>query len=885
MINKRLYENFSGHVLVFGLLLGLAACGSGSDSNTETTGASSGSTDLSGLSVPAGLPLSAEGSYDISTDLCGLGYSDFGSPGPRGGNMATTGCTSVYYLSNSGDDANDGNSTTTPVKTMAHMNTISLSDGACILFNRGDTFRGELALRGEPDQITIGTYGSGSSPVLKGSEQVKGWALTSHPSLDNTKVYEADVSFLSDKDIEFMFANDNLLTLARYPNVSDPSKKNWLRVGSAPSNPENTITDGNVGALNKPDNYWVGALIRIRDYSWTFKISEITASSAAGALQAKSDPTDYAEWGYYLDNKLEELDHPGEWYHDKKANKVYLYPPSGIDPNTDIIDASVYDSGINIGYREEGMTVQDLTFKHYYGRALNANKNETNGSTVEYNAFDHNSISVYTWSSKDIKISHNLIENSFDQGITLAGGVGSPVVEYNRIKNTGMYPGYGGLKSKVDSSGFDSYLGEGIKIGTDGFTIQYNTIENTSHAGIYAQGAATIQRNVICKSLLVLNDGGGISVSSDDITISENFILDSVGNIDESNGVGSSSGSKHSAYGMGIGADSNNRNITVSDNTIANMTDMGIRFNAFINSSIQNNVVYNADPGIALEANMGASNGLTVSGNTVVTLGINHEGLTLRDDDLYGTIENNFFCNPFSKASIRKDGKYYGIPHWRSDFNGTYDASASSECDWSTVGLGPGVYTEYDVTATGSNLIANSTFDSGVDEWSTSAVYDSTNQRLKVNASGAMVANAFSLTKDQVYQLKLDVVADSGQYGNLQVRINDTSGSTWQILDEIFLPYNDTVQTYEHYFKAPQSTSEAKIVLTTRDYDEFSYYIDNITFTQVTATKQDATQKLTIFMNATGSSKTISTAGYKTLSGGAAPTSLNAYRSVVLVKQ
>jgi hypothetical protein len=74
-----------------------------------------------------------------------------------------------YYLSNAGDDANNGTSAATPWRTLAHLSAQlggvsgtwgTISDGDRVYFRRGDTFRGTIAFAAYNNNgITFDAYG------------------------------------------------------------------------------------------------------------------------------------------------------------------------------------------------------------------------------------------------------------------------------------------------------------------------------------------------------------------------------------------------------------------------------------------------------------------------------------------------------------------------------------------------------------------------------------------------------------------------------------------------------------------------------------------------------------------------------------------------------
>ena len=104
-------------------------------------------------------------------------------------NLKVTG--NVYYVSTSGDDANDGKSPETPWKTLAKVNEgvesvypftqkedALIKAGDAVLFKRGDLFRGTvIATSG----VSYGAYGEGEKPKIYGGEAdsatEKKWSL------------------------------------------------------------------------------------------------------------------------------------------------------------------------------------------------------------------------------------------------------------------------------------------------------------------------------------------------------------------------------------------------------------------------------------------------------------------------------------------------------------------------------------------------------------------------------------------------------------------------------------------------------------------------------------------------------------------------------------
>ena len=69
-------------------------------------------------------------------------------------------------MSNAGSDSNNGLSSSSPVKTLNKVNSLSLRSGDAVLFRAGDTFRGHVTLK---NGVTYSSYGTGPKPRIYGS--------------------------------------------------------------------------------------------------------------------------------------------------------------------------------------------------------------------------------------------------------------------------------------------------------------------------------------------------------------------------------------------------------------------------------------------------------------------------------------------------------------------------------------------------------------------------------------------------------------------------------------------------------------------------------------------------------------------------------------------
>jgi PKD repeat protein len=112
----------------------------------------------------------AQGAYDLTAIVT----DNVGATTTSAAVHITVGANgTVYYVSNSGSDSNDGKSTATPWKTVHQVNLNTFKPGDAILFERGGQWREQVApnsngTAGNP--LIYGAYGAGAKPKFLGSE-------------------------------------------------------------------------------------------------------------------------------------------------------------------------------------------------------------------------------------------------------------------------------------------------------------------------------------------------------------------------------------------------------------------------------------------------------------------------------------------------------------------------------------------------------------------------------------------------------------------------------------------------------------------------------------------------------------------------------------------
>ena len=573
-----------------------------------------------------------------------------------------------YYVSPTGDNGDTGGSGD-PWRTIAYALS-QVGSGDTINLERDGIFR-EHGLTLNANRTLRTAPGAGAQAEIRGSQIVSGFTVV------GGGIYKA--SFDPGSSIEQVYINGELQLLARYPNAG------WLRTDSGTGN--NLIVDSatNFSAAGQ----WVGGQVRWRKWSWWYETRPITANDGNGNVNlggsTSLNHTGIGS-GYYIDNVLSELDAPGEWYYDAVANELYVYP--SVNPATMQVEAAIRDQAIRI----RGGTMTDLAVRHFTGTSISLADNPGTISQCTITDIGTNALSV-SWNSGGSNIDNNTFEDIHNVAISWNENPSSGQTSYiqnNTLNRIGMIEGYGG-------SGVWHAAGIIVSNAND-LRIQFNRINQTGYAGIImGEDGQTIHRNVFRRCMSTLNDGGAVYVNAHSATITENIILDTIGDLDSSH--------PWTPLGHGIWPEflSEFRDHNISRNTVYGSGGAGLFLPNNFNCTIADNIfLSNRTYGILLSGNDSASHpeqpGHDFTNNV---LGIGAESwsasepqtlaawattddYTLYFDDNpnwdYGSMSGTEFVTQDGNDLIRDDGNNsYTIASWQSDESNWADASPTNK--------------------------------------------------------------------------------------------------------------------------------------------------------------------------------------------------------------
>lgn len=162
---------------------------------------------------------------------------------------------------------------------------------------------------------------------------------------------------------EELFVNGQRQTLARYPNY-DPSARFFD--GFAPD----ALSAERAARWADPTGGYFHAMHPALWGGFTWRITGKDANgdvTKVGGWQNNRGGAVHREIRY-VENILEELDAPGEWFLDGRTHVLYFYPPAGLDLPNAIVEATRLRSLVEFRGSQERpvrfVTLRGLTFRH-----------------------------------------------------------------------------------------------------------------------------------------------------------------------------------------------------------------------------------------------------------------------------------------------------------------------------------------------------------------------------------------------------------------------------------------------------------------------------------------------------------------------------------------
>lgn len=434
----------------------------------------------------------------------------------------------IYYVDDiSGNDSNSGYSQDQAWKTISHVNSFIFQPGDQILFKRGGVYREQLIIPSsgsEGNNIIFGSYGTGEKPIISAADAISNWTIY------QDSIYVADIKNLSSP--AQLYVDGFFYNLAHYPNTG------FLIVTNSTSN--RTIIDTN---LTLSSEQIIGSIVMAKALTYRV-IPSLAADYNPANYTITLNPELYANlsqyWGYYLQNKFWMLDSPKEWYYNDTAGKVYIWLENNENPNNHTIEISNRSYSINIT-NKNFITIQDLELdKADINDIFIYNSNGINLTRLDVN---DGLYGIVIRNSTNCSLTNNSIQDTLVDGIDAGTFYIKDKVKNIEIKNN--YINNAGNIGMPRTSYAGIYIGNWGLDYAESINIKNNIINNSGYMGILFSGnLINVERNMIDRSCLVLDDCGGIYTSAiqgldspelDAIypsknTINSNIVTNTIGN-------------------------------------------------------------------------------------------------------------------------------------------------------------------------------------------------------------------------------------------------------------------------------------------------------------------------------------------------------------------
>ncbi len=358
-----------------------------------------------------------------------------------------------YYVDNlSGNDSNQGNTTTTPWKTLQKVNNVVFKSGDRIYLKRGQIYNGYLHLKTATTSrngVYIGAYGTGRRPLVNATGHSSGFVIL---DAGNVQIHDLEINGSNSSGI-FIGCTRDGLTLEHIlinncvvQNIGDTSKPDWE---TSRSNGGIIVVNGNLDKDGKPlfynsvfndvtisnctvryNNRWTsisissGKINNLRGNRNYIRncIAEYSAADGIRMNGVRNSVIEYSvmyrngAWPNFPGRNLGGL---GAWFFDAD-NCTIQYCEAGY------VQASETDGGaFDIDYLQTNSTVQYSYGHHCSGYGVSVfgadSANPTVNSVVRYNIFNNNGrdsafafqgdFYVFTWGGgylNGVNIHHNI---------------------------------------------------------------------------------------------------------------------------------------------------------------------------------------------------------------------------------------------------------------------------------------------------------------------------------------------------------------------------------------------------------------------------------------------------------------------------------------------
>lgn len=530
------------------------------------------------------------------------------------------------YVSTTGSNGNNGDTTGTPYQTIAY-GMGQVGSGDSLLLKRGDIFPADHYVA--ETNVTFGAYGTGNNPKISGFVTTSSWTNEGGGIWSFT---DAGLpTLLNVVTIDGVFRPRRIITGANYRTFT-------AHTGTGIG----TITDATLS--NSPS--YSGAEIVIRKRHWVLDRGIVTSHTSGvityGALTGHVGSGSYTPldgYGYFFQNHINLLTTFGDWMYDGSAKKISMYFGAA-NPSSYVIKLSKTFRGFSIA-DSSGCTFQDIDVEGINQWGFLQGGNNTSFRRMNFTFCGEHAI--YLTSTTGVTVDSCTFTDMANNAVTGDGGCSGWTVTNNILTRIHNWTGAGGSN---DTKGI------GIVVLGDSLTCTNNSITDIGWTGIYYRGNGCVVNNNKVDHFCYSKDDGGALYTFEGTTIT-NSVRRSVKGNTLLNGTGAGLGTAdgdNKAFAIYI--DEKASQIDVEDNFVAFCNKGMFMHNAF-NIGIVNNFFYKNSDGIYIRTfDTGEpSSNIALSGNVV--LGTTTQRLLIHDsagssNSAWGSSNNNKFYSPDS---------------------------------------------------------------------------------------------------------------------------------------------------------------------------------------------------------------------------------------------
>ena len=406
----------------------------------------------------------------------------------------------------------------------------------------------------------------GAKPLLLGSVKVTEWQP------HEGKIVKADVSKLLPKGFipKQLLCDGERQWLARHPNydAQDPLYGGWAFVQPLPEGKaeghqwkrECYVAAKDVRTWAHPEDAEIDIFAFYGWWNWIVPVKGFD-KEAGKLILAKDCGYDlHPHNRYHVQGVMEELDAPGEWFHDRRTGWLYFWPAKDIASSQ--VRLPTLDSFVRIKQGTRNVAVRGLSFQGCVATAITLENTEqcrVEACTVTHcGGFNGAGISVH--GGHDNHVVGCDVSYTGSTGVGIGGGDRITLTGANNVVEN----------CHIHHVGVIQKIGAGVGLNGVGNRVAHNLIHDCPRMAVQFSGNnLVIEYNHMHHTVLETQDGGAIYtggrdwISSRGSIIRHNLIHDTIGVGQESDGL------RHPFFTWGIYMDDNTGGVDIIGNIVA----------------------------------------------------------------------------------------------------------------------------------------------------------------------------------------------------------------------------------------------------------------------------------------------------------------------------